>query len=86
MIIYDSSNNAVLSSNKIRQQNIEKCCKLFSAKFFFSINKGYVRKYHNCLFRNWRRQAFLKRMNYTIEIISHVLPWLSCHDLAMILL
>ena len=37
-------------------------------------------------FRNWRRQEFfMKKLNYTIEISSYVLPWLFCHDLAMIL-
>ena len=36
----------------------------------------------NSLFENWRRQEiFMKRINYTIENSSHVLPWLSCHDL-----
>ena len=35
---------------------------------------------------DWRRQElFMKRIEYTIENSSHVLPWLSCQDLAMIL-
>ena len=63
------------------QQNIEKCC-----IYIVSINKGYVRSYRNGLFKNCRRQGiFLKRKYYTIKSSSHVLPWLSCHDLTMIL-
>ena len=68
-------------------QIIEKCCILFSLKnFFFSINKGYVRSYRSSLFKHWRPQKILvKRINFTIKSSSHVLPWLSCHDLAMTL-
>ena len=67
-------------------QIIEKYRTLFSYKKNFSINKGYVRNYHNRLFRNWRRQAFfVKTIDYTIKSSSHVLPWLSCPYLAMIL-
>ena len=30
-------------------------------------------------------EIFMKRINSTIENSSNVLPWLSCHDLAMTL-
>ena len=86
MIIYDSSNNAVLSSNKTRSigtANYLEVLPTFQLKKRFSINKGYVRSDHNGLFRNWRRQEiFVIKINYTIKSNSHVLPWLSCHDLA----
>ena len=68
--------------------NVEKFWIRFSAKKTFCnrIGEGYVRSYHNGLFRNWRRQEiFVKRINYTIKSSSHVLPWLYCHDLAIIL-
>ena len=65
---------------------IEKFWIRFSVKKNFSKHKGYVRSYHNGSIRNWRRQEiFVKRMNYTIKSSSHVLPWLSCHDLAVIM-
>ena len=36
--------------------------------------------------RNWRRpEYFVKGISYTIKSSLHVLPWLSCHDLAMML-
>ena len=61
---------------------IEKFWIRFSVKKNFSKHKGNVRSYHNGSIRNWRRQEiFVKRMNYTIKSSSHVLPWLSCHDL-----
>ena len=89
MIIYHSSNNAMLSSNKILSigaANYWEVLYTFQIKILFSINKGYVRSYHNSLFKNWRRQNFfLKRTNYTVRNSSHFLPWLSWHDPAMIL-
>ena len=55
-------------------------------KNFFSISKVYIRSYYNGLFKNWiRQEIFVKGINYKNASSSHVLPWLSCHDLAMIL-
>ena len=35
---------------------------------------------------NWREQEiFVKRINYLSKSSLPVLPWLSCHDLTMIL-
>ena len=87
MINYDSSNNAVHSCTKIRSigANYWEVLDTFQFNFFWK-NQDYVRSYHNGLFRNCRRQEiFVKGINYTIKSSLHVLPWLSCQDLAMIL-
>ena len=65
---------------------IEKFWIRYCVKNTFVAGKGYVRRYYNGLFRKWRRQEiFVKSRNYTIKSSSHVLSWLSRHDLAMIL-
>ena len=94
---YDKGNNVVLSSYKAWSIGAVKYWEVFETfqfKKLLSINKSYIRSYHNGLFSNWRRQEnFVKRINYTIKSSSHflpcylaiILPW-SCHYLAMILI
>ena len=58
MIIYDGSNNVVLSSTKTRSIGANRCKLLRSVGHFlvfkeklFLISKGYARSYHNGLFK-----------------------------------